>query len=378
MDIPFNRAYVVGNEIELINEAINSKKLCGNYNFNKFCNKFIEDKFGIRKSFLTPSGTSSLEMSSILCDIFPGDEVIMPSYTFSSTANAFCLRGARPVFAEIEEDTFVIDWKKIEPLITKKTKAIVPINYGGVSADLDQVLALAKKYNLTVVEDAAQGIGAKYKGRYIGSICPISIFSFHETKNISCGEGGALLLNDSKYFKLAEFAQEKGTDRSLVIAGLQNKYSWVSLGSSFLLSEILAAFLSSQLQSMDNIKNRRKYIHDSYTDACKEFVLSGKIRIQKIPDYCETNYHGFYIVFGEEKIKVSFLEAMKNNGVNAYIGYLPLHNSKMGQYYDSNNLEFQITNKIAANIVRLPLYNAMTSTEIEYACTTIKTFLKNL
>lgn len=378
MNIPFNLPHVIENEIDKIKIAINSKKLCGNNNFNKICNEFIERNFNIKKSFLTPSGTSALEMATVVAGISTGDEIIMPSYTFSSTANAFCLRGARPIFAEIEEETFVLDWRKIEPLITKKTKAIVIVNYGGVSPDIYKILDIAKTYNLMVIEDAAQGIDSKYKGHYTGSICPISVFSFHETKNISCGEGGALLLNDENLFEIAEFAQEKGTDRSLVIAGLKDKYSWVSLGSSYLLSEILAGFLSCQLEDKDNILRQREYIFNEYTKICKEFVQKGKIGIQLIPDYCESNFHGFYIVFGDQVTRNKFLEYFKLKGISAYIGYMPLHSSKMGLLLGNNPHSLPITLKISETIVRLPIFNAMTNEEVAYVSSVLYSFLRRL
>ena len=378
MKIPFNLPYVIENEIDKIKIAINSKKLCGNNSFNKICNEFIERNFNIKKSFLTPSGTSALEMATVVAGISTDDEIIMPSYTFSSTANAFCLRGARPIFAEIEEETFVLDWRKIEHLITQKTKAIVIVNYGGVSPDIYKILDIAKTYNLMVIEDAAQGIDSKYRGHYIGSICPISVFSFHETKNISCGEGGALLLNDENLFEIAEFAQEKGTDRSLVIAGLKDKYSWVSLGSSYLLSEILAGFLSCQLEDKDNILRQREYIFNEFRKTCKEFVQKGKIRIQLIPDYCESNFHGFYIVFDDQDTRNNFLEYFRVKGVSAYIGYMPLHSSKMGRFLGNNPYSLPITLKTSETIARLPVFNAMTREEVAYVCSILYSFLRRL
>lgn len=228
------------------------------------------------------------------------------------------------------------------------------------------------------MEDAAQGIDAKYKGKYIGSICPISAFSFHETKNISCGEGGALLVNDSKFIEIGEFAQEKGTDRSHVIAGLKNKYTWVALGSSYLLSDMLSAFLLSQLEAKDDIFAKRKKIHDAYTEVCMPFVNSGKIKIQKIPDYCETNYHGFYIVLNSLEQKIKFLEEMKKNGISAYIGYLPLHSSKMGISLGCDPKSLPITNRIADCIVRMPFYNDLTSLELEFIQSALSKVIREL
>lgn len=374
MNIPFNRVYLSGKEMEAISTALNSGKHCGNGQFVQKCEAFLREKYRIQKSYFTPSATAALEMATILADIQPGDEIIMPSYTFSSTANAFCLRGARPVFVDICADTLVMDHTQIEAKITSKTKALVPINYGGVSPDMDALMATAKKHNLMVIEDAAQGIGAKYKNKDVGSIAPISVFSFHETKSVSCGEGGALLLNDPSLEKLAQFAQEKGTDRSLVVAGLQNKYSWVSLGSSYLLSELLAAFLYTQLNDYDFILSLRGKVFDTYTSLFQKYVDHGSVKIQTIPADCATNYHGFYVIFPTEEKRDGFIGFMKQRGIWCYIGYLALHSSKMGREFCQSKDVLPVTEHVEKRIVRMPLHTEIKEAQLEFIAQSVKEY----
>jgi dTDP-4-amino-4,6-dideoxygalactose transaminase len=276
------------------------------------------------------------------------------------------LRGARPVFVDIDPDTLVIDHRLIAEKITARTKAIVPINYGGVSPELDEINALAKARGLMVIEDAAQGIGAKYKGRYVGSITPISVFSFHETKNISCGEGGALLLNDPSLEQAATFAQEKGTDRSLVIAGIQSKYSWVSLGSSYLLSDILAAMLYEQLNARNTIAELRRIAFEGYQRLFKKYEDEGRVRTQRIPESCETNYHGYTLVFPDGDERDRFIAFMKEHKIMCYIGYLALHSSRMGREVCRSADQLPVTEYTESRIVRLPVHSGITKEHSEY------------
>lgn len=378
MKILFNTPYLTGNEEKYVTESIRSKRHCGNLNFTKKCTDFIEKKYNVKKAFLTPSCTAALEMAAILIGLRPGDEVILPSYTFSSTANAICLQGASPVFVDLNPKTFNIDEDKIEAAITDKTKAIFPIDYGGVSPDMDKIMSIAKKYNLVVVEDAAQGMESKYKGRYVGSVPHMATFSFHETKNYTCGEGGALLINDESLIQKAEFIQEKGTDRSLVVSGVKSKYSWVTLGSSFLLSDILSAFLYAQLEEIEHITTLRKSLYDKYSNALAPYVSTGRFGVQEIPEDCEINYHGFYITFKDEAEKDLFIALMKERNIYAYIGYLPLHSSTQGQKYGYKEEDLPVTKDIAQRIVRLPLWAGMTEEEANYTITNLKEILEEL
>lgn len=378
MKILFNTPYLTGNEEKYVTESIRSKRHCGNLSFTKKCTDFIEKKYNVKKAFLTPSCTAALEMAAILIGLGPGDEVILPSYTFSSTANAICLQGASPVFVDLNPKTFNIDEDKIEAAITNKTKAIFPIDYGGVSPDMDKIMTIANKYNLIVVEDAAQGMEAKYKGRYVGSVPHMATFSFHETKNYTCGEGGALLINDESLIQKAEFIQEKGTDRSLVVSGVKSKYSWVTLGSSFLLSDILSAFLYAQLEEIESITASRKILYDKYYEVLTPYVSKGRFGIQEIPKYCEINYHGFYITFKNETEKDKFIALMKERNIYAYIGYLPLHSSTKGQTYGYKKEDLPVTTDIAKRIVRLPLWAGMTEEEMNYTITNLKEILEEL
>lgn len=378
MNILFNKPYLTGKEEEYVTSAIRSQKHCGNRSYTQKCAEFIEKKYGVKKAFLTPSCTAALEMAAILIGLGPGDEVILPSYTFSSTANAICLQGAKPVFVEISPKTFNIDEDKIEQAITDKTKAIFPIDYGGVSPDMDKIMAIANKHNLVVVEDAAQGQEAKFKGRYVGSIAHMATYSFHETKNYTCGEGGALLLNDESFIQKAEFIQEKGTDRSLVVSGVKSKYSWVTLGSSFLLSDLLSAFLYAQFENIDKITESRKNIYLRYQEALAPYVESNRLSVQELSSDIEINYHGFYILFKNEKEKDTFIALMKERNIYAYIGYLPLHSSKQGQRYGYKAEDLPVTEDIAKRIVRLPIWAGMNNEEVDYTINGLEDVLKRI
>ena len=350
--IPFNKPYLTGNETKYIEQAVASGKISGNGMFTKKCQAFFEDRYGIQKALLTTSCTDALEMCAILLDIKEGDEVIMPSYTFVSTANAFVLRGAKIVFADSSKETPNIDANKIEPLITVKTKAIVVVHYAGIACDMDVIMNLSKKYNIPVVEDAAQAIESFYKGKPLGSIGHLSAFSFHETKNIISGEGGLLGVNDEKYIDRAEIIWEKGTNRSAFFRGEIDKYGWVDIGSSFLPSEIIAAFLWAQLENLEDIQNRRKEIWNFYLEKFKD---NKKVILPYIPDYATNNAHMFYLLLENLEARNNFIQSYKEVGVNPVFHYVSLHSSP---YFKDKHDGRKLVNcdRYANNLVRMPLF----------------------
>ncbi|QTA38634.1 dTDP-4-amino-4,6-dideoxygalactose transaminase [Thermosipho ferrireducens] len=373
--IPSNKQVLVGKELEYIKDAYDSLKIAGGGKYTRNCERFIEERFKAKKAFLTTSCTHALEMSAFLIDIRPGDEVIMPSFTFVSTANAFVIRGARPVFVDIREDTLNIDEKLIREKITSRTKAIVPVHYAGVGAEMDVIMEIAKEKNLYVIEDAAQGIGAKYKDKFLGTIGHFGTYSFHETKNFTMGEGGALLINDKKFVERAEIIREKGTDRSKFFRGEVDKYTWVDIGSSYIPSEINAAILWAQFENIDHIQNRRKSAWLYYYEELKDLENRGVLRLPIIPENVETNYHIFYVLFPTEKLREKIRNYLKSNKVNAIFHYIPLH---LSTYYRKNygEVSLPVTESIASRILRLPLYNTITESELNYIVTMIKKFFR--
>lgn len=356
MKIPFVKTPLTGSEFKYLTDSINSGFHSGLGPYSKKVNDFIENKFKIGKSFLTTSCTDALEMCSFLVNGEPGDEFIVPSYTFSSTANAFVSRGMVPVWAEIDEKTLNINPNCIENLITEKTKAIVIIHYAGIPSDMDEIMKIAEKHNLPVIEDAAQAFNSKYKGNYAGSIADLSTFSFHATKSYSCGEGGALGVNNIKYFERAEYLLEKGTDRSKVIQGLQNKYSWVDNGSSFLLSDILASILYGQILQLDELQSKRKVLFDTYTEIFSSFKEILNLQFLETPKYAQGNYHAFWVLFRTEVDRNNFLKLSREMGISPYIGYISLHNSPMGLKCGSKRINLDFTEAVESRIARLPFY----------------------
>lgn len=358
--IPFNKPYLVGTEAKNIAEVLSLKFLSGDGSFTKKCSNWLQESNGCSKALLTHSCTAALEMAALLIDINLDDEVIMPSYTFVSTANAFVLRGARPVFVDIRHDTKNINEELIEEAITNRTKAIVCVHYAGVSCEMNKINDIAKKYNLFVIEDAAQGICSEYYGKALGSLSDLGTFSFHETKNIMSGEGGALLVNNPLFCERAEIIREKGTNRSKFFRGEIDKYTWVDLGSSYLPSEIMAAFLFSQMQEAKNIKARRLEIWNRYHKELK--VLEEKSYIERpyIPSYCNHNAHMYYILLESENVRNNFISYMKENGINCTFHYQPLHRSPiyLDKFVDEKGLKcnLTVTSKVAEKIVRLPLW----------------------
>ncbi len=357
--VPFNVAPFVGDEFTYIKQAIEANKISGDGRFTKLCNKILEDRFNAQKVMLTTSGTSALDMAALLCGLKQGDEVILPSFTFSSTATAIVLCGAVPVFVDIRPDTMNIDEKKIEHAITDKTKAIFVVHYGGVACEMDTIMQIAEKHGLFVVEDAAQAVMSTYKGRALGTIGNFGCYSFHETKNYSMGEGGAILINNEKYNEPAEILREKGTNRSKFFRGQVDKYTWVDFGDSFLPSDINAAYLYAQLMHADEINENRLETYNLYLDAFKPLADKGRIELQHIPEECVHNAHIFYLKLKDLDDRTKFIEYMKDSAIYAAFHYVPLHSSPAGQKFGRFDGEDEFTTKESERLVRLPLYYNM-------------------
>ena len=374
--ISFNKPPYVGDEIKYIEEAVKAQKICGDGQFTKKCNKWFEDKTGAARVLLTTSCTHATELAALLLDIQPGDEVIMPAYTFVSTADAFVLRGATAVFVDINPKTMNIDENLIEDAITEKTKAIVPVHYAGVSCEMDKIMEIAKKHNLYVVEDAAQGVMSTYKGKALGTIGDYGCYSFHETKNYSMGEGGALLIRDGENAELAEIIREKGTNRSKFFRGQIDKYTWVEAGSSYLPSDMNAAYLWAQLQKADEINQNRLQSWNRYYEGLKDLEEAGKIELPFIPEYCEHNAHMFYIKAKDLEERSALLSYLKENGVTAVFHYIPLHTAPAGKEYGRFHGEDKYTTKESERIVRLPMYYNLEEQDAKKVMDLIHTFYK--
>lgn len=376
MKIPFNIPAVVGTEQNYIGDAINRRNLCGDNHYTKLCSEFIEKKFNVQKSLLTTSCTHALEISAILCNIKPGDEVIMPSFTFVSTANAFVLRGAKIVFVDIRPDTQNIDENLIERAITKNTKAIVPVHYAGVSCEMNKILEIAEQYNLYVVEDAAQAVNSYYHGKALGTIGNFGCYSFHETKNLTMGEGGALLIRAEKDNIRSAIIREKGTNRSEFLLGLVDKYSWVSEGSSYLPSDINAAYLYAQLKNLDDIQTKRNSIWSRYYSQLSDLQAKNKIQLPFIPDGCQHNAHMFYIKTKCIEERICLTNFLDQKGISAPFHYIPLHSSVQGKKCGVFCGEDNYTTDTSDRLVRLPLYIDLTDEQIDYICENIYEFYK--
>lgn len=354
--IQFNRPFMTGKELYYIAEAKFGNMLAGDGPFTKRCHEWLEHKSGCDTALLTHSCTAALEMSALLLDIEPGDEIIMPSYTFVSTANAFVLRGGVPVFVDIREDTLNLDERLIEAAITPRTRAIVPVHYAGVACEMDMMMAIAKRHGLKVVEDAAQGVMASYKGRALGSIGDLGAYSFHETKNVISGEGGALLVNDPALAVRAEIIREKGTDRSRFFRGEVDKYSWQEVGSSFLPGELIAAFLWAQFEEAERITNDRLSIWQRYHALLEPLEVKGLLRRPIVPDECQHNAHMYYVLLAPEIDRQKVLSDFKRNGIFSVFHYVPLHSSPGGMRYGRAQGELEVTNRQSARLIRLPLW----------------------
>ncbi len=373
--IPFNKPPYTGNEDKYVLQAMRSEKISGDGEFGRRCEKWFEEKLNCLRALLTPSCTHALEMCAMLIDIQPGDEVIMPSYTFVSTANAFVLRGARIVFVDIRPDTMNIEETKIESAITEKTKAIVVVHYAGVSCEMDAILDIAQRYNLYVIEDAAQGMMSSYKGKPLGTIGHLGAYSFHETKNYtSGGEGGLLIINDERFKERAEIIREKGTNRSQFFRGMVDKYTWVDIGSSYLMNEISAAYLWGQLEKADEILKYRLKIWKQYYEGLFPLKEKGFIVLPIVPKFCSHNAHMFYIKVKDLEERTALLEYLKNHGIWAVFHYVPLHSSPAGRKFGKFHGEDVYTTQMSERLIRLPLYYGLKNEEVEYIIKKIKEF----
>ena len=378
MKIPFNKPFIIGKELNYIKLSVQSGHIAGDGLFTKKCHSFLQKKLNAQKVLLTTSCTSALEMAAILCGVRNGDEVILPSYTFVSTANAFYLRGAKPVFVDIREDTLNIDETLISSAVTKHTKVIIPVHYAGVGCDMDTIMKIAVQNRLYVVEDAAQGFNATYKGRHLGSIGDFGSICFHETKNCICGEGGALIINNKRFNERAEIIREKGTNRSKFFRGEISKYTWVDIGSSYLPSDLLAAFLYAQLENIEKITRRRKEIYDLYFQELKPLADNRIIKLPVTPANCQPNYHLFHVRLKNRKIRDSLLNYLKSRGIHAVFHYMPLHLSPIGRFMGYVKGQLPVTESVSDTLVRLPFYYNLNSSEQAWVIKNIKLFFKNI
>ncbi len=357
--IPFCRPHLAGNEFGAITEAIETCELSGDGAITKRCHKLLEEALGVPKVLLTTSCTHALEMAALLLRIQPGDEVIVPSFTFVSTINAFVLHGAKPVFADVRPDTLNLDERQLESLITPRTRAIVPVHYAGVACEMDAIMAIAERHGIPVVEDNAHGLFAKYKGRYLGTFGRLATQSFHETKNFTCGEGGALLINDPSLVERAEIIREKGTDRSLFYQGLVDKYSWRDVGSSYLPSGILAAFLLEQLRQRQRIQSKRQQVFETYQSALAPWAAANGVQLPTVPEHCEQAYHMFYMLLPTAHARSALLRRLKEVKITATFHYIPLHTSPMGQSLGGREGQCPVTEDVSARLIRLPFFNSL-------------------
>ena len=372
--INFNVPPYIGKEQDYITQAIESHKICGDGQFTKKCNAWIEEKTGVSKALLVTSGSTALDMAAILTDVGPGDEVILPSYTFVSTANAFVLRGAELVFVDIRPDTQNIDEKLIEDAITEKTKVIAPVHYAGVGCEMDTIMDIAKRHDLIVVEDTAQGVNAFYKGRALGSMGDYGCYSFHETKNYSMGEGGALLIRDEDKIERAEIIREKGTDRSKFLRGAVDKYTWVDMGSSYLPSEMNAAYLLAQLEEADMINENRLASWNAYYEMLSPLAAEGRIELPVVPEECAHNAHMFYVKTAGIEERTALSAFLKENGIGSAFHYVPLHSAPAGSRFGRFHGEDKYTTNTFERLLRLPMYYGLKQDEVEYVCDKVKEF----
>lgn len=361
--VPFNRPSFLGKEEQYIRESIAAGHISGDGSFTKRCHALLESLLEVPKTLLTTSCTHALEMSALLLDLGPGDEVIVPSFTFVSTINAFVLRGATPVFIDVRPDTLNLDHEQLESLITTRTRAVVPVHYAGVGCEMDAIAGICRPRGIHIVEDNAHGLFAKYRGRYLGTFGTFATQSFHETKNFSCGEGGALLINDPSFVERAEIMREKGTNRSRFFRGQVDKYTWVDVGSSYLPSDLLAAVLYAQLETRDEIYLRRKKIWNSYEENLGDWAKARGVRLPFVPEWCEQPYHMFYLLMPDLQSRQAFIAHMKSRGILSVYHYLPLHISDMGLKQGGRIGQCPVTEEISDQLVRLPMYNTLSEDE---------------
>ena len=373
--IPFNRPFLVGKDLEYITKAFAEGWISGDGPYTKKVQALLEEQLGVNRVLLTTSCTHALEISAILLDLKPGDEIIIPSFTFVSTALAFVMHGGTPVFADIRRDTLNIDETLIESLITDKTRAIVPVHYAGVGCDMDKIMEIADKHGLIVIEDNAHGLYGKYRNRYLGTIGHMATQSFHETKNITCGEGGALIINDPEYAERAEILREKGTNRARFFRGEIDKYTWVDKGSSYVISDILAAFLYGQLFRAEEIQSNRRASWEYYNEKLYLWANKNNVQLPSIPEDCNQAYHMFYLIMPDLQVRTRFLEYLNQRGINAVFHYLPLHASEMGQKLGRTSSNCATSLDISDRIVRLPFYNGLSREDLQSVVDTVTEFV---
>lgn len=372
--VDFNRPVVVGNEFEYMRQALENGHISGDGPFTKKCHVFLEKELGVLKALLTTSCTHALEMSAILLDIQPGDEVIIPDFTFVSTVNAFVLRGAKPAFVDIRPDTLNLDESKLEAAITPKTRVIVPVHYAGVGCEMDSIMEIAGRYHIPVVEDNAHGLFGKYKEKNLGTIGSMASQSFHETKNFTSGEGGALLINDLAFVERAEIIREKGTNRSRFFRGQVDKYTWVDIGSSYLPSDILAAFLFAQFEQREKIQLHRKQVWELYFTSLNDWARAHDVQLPYVPGHCQQSYHMFYLLMPTLELRQRLITYLRERGVYSVFHYLPLHLSDMGQSFGGKRGDCPVTERLSDQLVRLPFHNALTSAEQEQVIDLLQIF----
>jgi dTDP-4-amino-4,6-dideoxygalactose transaminase len=372
--IHFNQPFAVGKEFEHMRQAIKNAHTCGNGPFTKKCDSFLEHALGVPKVLLTTSCTHALEMVAMLLNIKPGDEVILPSFTFVSTVNAFVLHGARPVFCDIRPDTLNLDEAKLKALITPRAKAIIPVHYAGVGCEMDAILELAGRHGIPVVEDNAHGLFGKYKGKYLGTFGCFATQSFHETKNFNCGEGGALVINDPQYIERAEIIHEKGTNRSLFFRGQVDKYTWVDIGSSYLPSDLLAAYLFAQLEAREQIQTKRRQIWEYYHQYLQNWSEEHVIRLPIVPEYCEQAYHMFYLLMPTLGARQALIGHLKSKNIISAFHYVPLHLSPMGMKFGGKDGDCPVTEDASARLLRLPFYNDLNEADLARVVAAIREF----
>jgi dTDP-4-amino-4,6-dideoxygalactose transaminase len=372
--IPFARPSYEGREREYVAEVIASGRASGDGKFTKLCHELLERELGVGRVLLTTSCTSALDLAALLVDVQPGDEVIAPAFTFTSTLNAFVLRGARPVFADIRPDTLNIDESKLESLLSPRTRAIVVVHYAGVGCEMDAIMRFANRHKLLLIEDNAHGLFGRYRGKQLGTFGPLATLSFHETKNFSCGEGGALLINDPTYVDRAEILREKGTDRSRFFRGQVDKYTWVDVGSSFLPSDLLAALLLGQLESRDRIQARRRRIWERYDVGLREWATSRGIQVPTVPAHCEQTYHMYYLVMPSYDERQAAIEHMARNEISSPFHYLPLNLSPMGRRLGGKEGDCPVTEEVSGRLLRLPFYTGLSDAELDRVIAVFKSF----
>jgi len=377
MNIPFNQAFLTGSEERNLAEALKARRLSGDGPFTKRCNEWLQQATGAHKALLTHSCTAALEMAAILCNVAPGDEVIMPSYTFVSTANAFVLRGAVPVFVDIRSDTLNLNERLIEDAITPRTRAIVAVHYAGVGCEMNEICDIAHRHDLTLIEDAAQGISAAYDGKALGAIGNMGCFSFHETKNVVSGEGGALLINDERFIERAEIIREKGTNRSQFFRGEVDKYTWVDIGSSYLPSELVAAFLFAQLERAEEINARRLTIWNRYHEQFADLERAERARRPIVPLHCRHNAHMYYVLLPDLEVRTAVMGELKARGIGSVFHYVPLHSAPAGRKYGRVHGSMDVTDDIADRLLRLPIWPDMAS-EVDTIAETVEKVVRRV